>query len=270
MVEWSRYFKGDSSFEISKWVFDNIRIWDAHCHLGSDKDGMRLSAKELVKRMNAMNVEKAIVFPFNDPRRQKCFEIANDDIYKAWKDYPNRLIPFFRLNPNENCIGEIEKRVSQGFSGIKLHPRSQNFDLNAPNAMKIYEMAEDAGIPVLIHTGYGLLDVADKISRIVKTYKKLKLILGHSAFVDIENILKKASKPKVYKNVYFDVSTVKIFDLYDVLQNTKKSNIVYGSDMPYTDMEYSLEALIHMGVVLDVPLKDMEKILGKNLIRWFS
>ena len=63
----------------------------------------------------------------NDPRQGFCFEHPNDLIWAAFEAYPDRLLPFFRLNPNFPTREEYERRVAQGFRGIKLHPRSQSF-----------------------------------------------------------------------------------------------------------------------------------------------
>jgi len=172
------------------------------------------------------------------------------------------LIPFFRLNPHWKWEKEFSLRLEQNFKGIKLHPRAQHFDLTYSRVMKIYEKAEENSLAVLIHTGIGLGNIVEKMEKIAKTFPKLNIILGHSAFVDIEEAIKRLKK---YNNVYFDTSTIKIFDLYDLLSAVPASRIVYGSDMPYLDMQYSVEAIIHTCIILNVSLKKMEMIFSKNL-----
>src|SRR3989338_11313409 len=79
------------------------------------------------------------------------FSKLNDRIYEFYKKYPASIIPFFRLNPKTKWRKEYEKRVLQGFMGIKLHPRSQEFGIASNHVRKIYELAEKNRLPVLIH-----------------------------------------------------------------------------------------------------------------------
>src|SRR3989344_7960424 len=129
-MKWSKYFVADRAFEISTWVFENLENWDSHTHIGLDKDEMNMSLKDLLKNMKKYNIKKSILFPLNDTRDQ-TFNIANDEIYAAYKKHPKKFIHFFRLNPHSKWKDEFNLRVEQGFRGIKLHPRTQNFDLDS-------------------------------------------------------------------------------------------------------------------------------------------
>lgn len=261
-MEWSNYFVADKGFEMYKEIFDMLNVWDSHAHIGRDVDGESLSSRQLIKIMNRSYVEKAVIFPFNDPSKKHNFHRPNQIIYNAYKRRPDRLIPFFRLNPRQRWETEFSLRMKQKFKGLKLHPRSQRFDLLNPNVMKIYEKSEQEGLTILIHTGMGLENISDKLNEIAKTFPKLNIILGHAAFVDIKSAVKKLNK---HKNIFFDTSTIKIFDLYELLDTLSARKIVYGSDIPYYDMEYSVEVIVHTCLILNISIKKMEKIFHKNL-----
>ena len=45
-----------------------------------------------------------------------------------------RLVPFCRLDPNDGAVAEGSRCIELGARGIKLHPRSDEFLMDAPEA----------------------------------------------------------------------------------------------------------------------------------------
>ena len=181
--------------------------------------------------------------------------------------HPKKLVPFFRLNPRIGWKEEIKRRVEEGFMGIKLHPHSQNFGIASPQAMEIYAAAEHHDLPVLVHTGYGLNEISNELGDIIKNFPKLRLILGHAAFVDMDNIIKKLSKSKY---VVFETSATSVLDLYNLIDVADRNGIMFGSDMPYIDCGYSLESVVHVASTLNINMRDLGKILSWNAQKWFE
>ncbi len=264
MFKWAEFFVNTGSIEVYERL-DDAKIQDAHCHLGIDQDGHRMSTKTLLKKFDDGGIQKGVIFPLNDIIKQKCFEISNDRIYKAFSEYPDRFIPFFRLDPNSPVWKEeFERRVSQGFRGVKLHPRSQKFRIDFSEAKKIYELAEMEGLPMLMHVGFGLEDNTDKLLSIIKEYPDLKIILGHSAFVDIVNVLDSVFKNK---NVFFDTSVVKLYDLFFLMERMNPKRILYGSDIPYGEINFAVQSIVSVAVALGLNTNSIKDILGGNLER---
>ncbi len=67
-----------------------------------------------------------------------------------------RLVPYCRLDPAEDPVGEAERCLARGARGIKLHPRAQAFEFGTSAAGSIFAVARDAGVPILIHAGRGM------------------------------------------------------------------------------------------------------------------
>ena len=262
-----KYIMRDKTSRMYKAIYENLVIWDSHCHIGRDKDGHRLNAEQLIKRMDFAKVNKALVFPLNDPADNKTFTNSNDLVYKAWKKYPDRIAPFFRLNPHFKWREEFNKRVEQGFRGIKLHPRSQRFKLKFFKLKSIYKKAEELGLPILLHAGFGLEEVANDLKEILTSYPKLKLIIGHAGFVDLPEVIKKIAK---FDNVLFDTSVVRVYDLFDLLDKVDYRKIVYGSDVPYGEIDVSLETTIDCCLGVRKTANQIRHILGLNIMKWFK
>jgi uncharacterized protein len=247
-------------------IFSNVTIIDAHGHIGKDLDGHGIDEKTFISQMKSSHINKSIVFPLNEPMHGD-FSKANDRIFEFNKSYPDNIIPFFRLDPKTEWQKEYEKRVSQGFRGVKLHPRSQSFGLASEIVMELYGKAEKDNIPLLIHTGFGLDSIADDIEKVTKTFPKLRIILGHSAFVDLENTMNRVGKNN---NVLFDTSTLGIFDLLQLINTLDYTKIVFGSDVPYFDFDISLEMLVDTAIICNKNPTHIKAILGGNIQRWFK
>lgn len=265
-VHFPKTFFDRENFEAYEAIFSNVMIVDAHTHIGRDKDGHSIDEAEFLAGMKMAYVNMAIVFPQNESINN-AFSKANDRVYKFYKKFPQNIIPFFRLNPKSKWKREYTKRMMQGFRGVKLHPRSQHFGISSGYAMKVYERAEKNRLPVLIHTGFGLESVANDIKKVVDTFPKLRLILGHAAFVDLENTIKKVGNKE---NVLFETSTLRIFDLLKLINSVDYTKVVFGSDVPYYDFDLALEMLVDTAIISNKKPNQIKAILGGNVLKWFK
>ncbi|MBI2659841.1 amidohydrolase family protein [Candidatus Woesearchaeota archaeon] len=265
-LHFPKIFFDHENFEAYEKIFSNVVIVDAHTHIGRDKDGHGIDGQAFIRQMKMAHINKSIVFPLNEPLSRN-FTKSNESVYRFGRKYPDRIIPFFRLNPKSRWKKEYEKRVMQGFMGIKLHPRSQDFGIASSYAMKIYGRAEKSKLPVLIHAGFGLDNIADDIKKVIGNFPKLRLILGHSAFVDFEKTIKNTANSP---NVLFDTSTLRIFDLLRLINSVNYGRIVFGSDVPYYDFDIALEMLVDTAIICNKKPNEIKAILGSNILRWFK
>ncbi|GAB4244978.1 MAG: amidohydrolase family protein [Thermoleophilia bacterium] len=248
-------------------LLDGVEIWDIHGHIGCDIDGSVMSAAELVQRMDLLGVQKSIVFPMNDPNQGFCFSGPNEAVRQAHLAFPDRLIPFFRLNPNFDARSEYELRLSQGFKGIKLHPRSQAFEIAGPEVMRVYGWAERDGLPILIHTGRGAADVARSIRLIADRHPSLRLILGHSAAYELKDC---CARCRNCDWVLFDTSSMGKEKLRELLESVDPGKVVFGSDVPFDEQAEDLLHLLEVANDLDLERETLAAILGGNLRRWLD
>lgn len=261
-----RIFFDRENFEAYETIFSNVMVIDAHTHIGRDKDGHGIDEKSFIYKMRRAHINKAVVFPLNEPN-DIIFSKSNDRVCHFYKRFPKYIIPFFRLNPKKKWKKEYEKRLLQGFAGVKLHPRSQDFGIASYEAMKIYDRAEKNQLPVLIHSGFGLDNVSSDIKKVAYAFPKLRLILGHSAFVDLENTVKAVGNRN---NVLFDTSTLRIFTLLSLINSLDHTKIVFGSDVPYYDFDLALEMIVDTAIICNKNPNQIKAILGENILKWFK
>lgn len=267
MVSLNKYFIESENIGVYEQIFEGVYIIDAHSHIGVDRDGHSMTAVQLIRQLDKNGINESIIFPLNDPQAGLNYTMPNDRIFRAYKAYKDRFIPFFRLNPNNGWRDEFTLRVDQGFQGVKLHPRSQDFAITGSKVMKIYEKMEQSNLLLLIHAGFGLDYVAEELNIVAKTFPKLRIILGHGGFPDLQNVIKLLASRE---NVFFESSTMRVFDLLELLKHIPYKRIVFGSDIPYYDQTLALQMLIDSGSLARHGPGHIRSILGENIQRWLK
>jgi predicted TIM-barrel fold metal-dependent hydrolase len=259
----------DEAARLEPWrdLLQGMEIWDVHGHVGCDIDARQMSAAQRVEQLDALGFARSVVFPMNDPRQGFCFEHPNDLIWEAYQAFPDRLIPFFRLNPNFPSRVEYERRLAQGFQGIKLHPRSQSFRIAQPEAMTIYGWAEADGLPILVHTGKGAHQIAEDVKRVVDAHPALRLILGHSAAAELPHC---CSTCHSCDWILFETSTLDRDQLRELMGRIDPSKIAFGSDVPFRGPAEDLVRLLEAAAEVGLSAAELELILGGNLRRWLT
>ena len=209
---------------------DDIRVWDAHTHLGIDEDGFTQSPEELLAAMVAYGVERSFTFPLNDPDRFPAYRVPNDRVLEWAAASDGALVPFCRLDLTEEPIAEAERCLDAGACGIKLHPRAQFFDFGADGLNPVFELASERRVPILIHAGRGLPAIADDLRVLVEKHSGAQLILAHAAIADLEQI----SRTLVdHPNVLYDTSVWSTTDLRTLFASASPEQILFASDAPY-------------------------------------
>ena len=253
-----------------EWVQGKIpvgtQVFDAHTHVGMDVDGRAMTAAGLKGRMVAANVYRSIIFPLNDPNARDDFSGPNDVVWTAYEECPDAFVPFFRLNPHKSYEIEFERCMERGFRGLKLHPVSQEFDLDDARVVKLFEMSAEADLPVLIHAGFGMRRMVEPLLPTVDRLPHLRLILGHCAMVEVLAATRAFAD---HPNVLFETSVVKTMDLYVLFCSLNPARICYGSDIPYGDLPSTLHTTLGAADAAGLSEEDLAGVLSGNIRRWF-
>jgi uncharacterized protein len=252
---------------VRKKIPAGVQIFDAHAHIGADVDGRAMTAAGMKARLEAVGASHGIVFPFNDPNAREDYSGPNDIVWQAYEEYPDVFVPFFRLNPHKNYEVEFDRCLSRGFKGLKLHPVSQEFELDDKRVVKLLEMAAEAGLPVLMHTGIGMQRIVEPLVPTVERLPDLRLILGHAAMIELLAAVRAFSG---HPNVLFETSVVKAKDLFVLFRSLDPSRICYGSDIPYGDLPSTLHATLAAADAADLSEEEISGVLSGNIRRWFA
>jgi hypothetical protein len=203
---------------------------DAHTHLGVDEDGRSLDLDGLIEVLDEIGSQtRACVFALHDPDRRPAYRRPNDRVLDWARASGGRLVPYCRLDPSDDPVGEAERCLARGARGIKLHPRAQSFGFGDPAAESIFAVARDAGVPILIHAGRGMPTMAP-LADLALRYPEVALVLAHAGIAD-QGIF--ATRLAEHPAVYYDTSCFSPVDVVELFARVPAERIVFASDAPY-------------------------------------
>ena len=213
-------------------------VIDAHNHLGGpDKgDGMTQAADDIITRMDAAGIHKAVVFPFNDEDPGISFSRSNDQVYSDVAGNPDRLIGFGRLDPNqgEQAVAEARRCVVElGLSGIKLHPQAQKFAIDSMTVYMITEWvaAVRPDIPIIFDNGKPT-SPNKLIGDLAGAFPKVTFILAHMRGGDFIEVT------AAHDNIYIQTTGVPQVEVVQkCVDELGADRVMMGSDSPYHSME---------------------------------
>lgn len=270
--------------------FDDLKIIDFHVHVGlkehwheSLHDYQRSAQTEFYDRyeeltnpakfaayLKSHNIEKAVILPEISPITSGV--VPNEYVFEFCQDR-EVLLPFCTVNPSltDNPEQDIKNYIQVGAKGIKLYPSYNHFYPNQKQLYPVYELAQEHGLPVLIHTGSSVfkgskIKFADPIhlDDIASDFPDLVLLMAHSGRgIWYE---KAFFLSRLHPNLYMEISGLPPKNLLKYFPDLEKNidNVVYGSDWPgIKSISINIEAVKHLHLRAD----SIRKILYENAAR---
>ncbi len=149
----------------------------------------------------------------------------------------------------DNFKAEIDRMISLGLEGVKIHPDIQGVNIDDERLLKLYSYIEDK-IPLYLHMGDWRdeykFSKAERLVKVTKMFPKLRVVAAHfGSYRDWDNAKILADIP----NVWFDssscshiISPKKAKELINVFGSER---IMFGSDypvkLPSNEFEYFMK-----------------------------
>ena len=209
----------------------------------------RPTAQDIAEHYRARRM-MAVVFPVDHELATGQPRVPNEEVAEAAAASPDVLIPFASIDPARGRAGVEEARrliADHGMRGFKFHPNIQGFFPNDRMAYPLYEVAAEAGVPVLFHTGHSGIGsglpggggIRLKYSQpiyvddVAVDFPDLKIVLAHPSFPWTDEAISIAMhKP----HVFIDLSgwSPKYFppQLVQYANTLLKHQVLFGSDYP--------------------------------------
>lgn len=176
---------------------------------------------------------------------------------------------FGTMHPDYDDIeGEVDRIISLGLKGIKLHPDFQEFNADDPKMFKIYSVIEGR-LPLLIHAGDERYDFSSpkRIANILAAFPKLKVVAAHlGGYASWD----KVKEHLLGKDVFFDTSSalwrLSKEEALDIIKRHGTDKILFGSDYPVTSQKDELVRFFNLGL----SEKENADILFNNARRFLN
>jgi uncharacterized protein len=226
-------------------------------------------------------VEVSAVFTIARSRHE-VDPAENDGVAAFVADAPSRRIGFLSIHPEvDGALGELERaRTDLGLKGIKLGPNYQDFDPLGDAALRVYEVAERHGLPVLFHQGASPVREAPLryahpllMDEIAIRFPELRIVMAHMGHPwQRETIVTIRKHP----HVYADVSALfyRPWSCYEGLRLATEwgvlDKLLFGSDFPVATPAETAAGLrrvndpIERTALPPVPLDKVEELIERD------
>lgn len=244
---------------IAKKATENvIHFYDLKEGLG-DKCG---TCKVLIECGKQANIEKFVILPValkaNTVRHVNELALEEVNLHKE-------LYGFGTIHASmDNILEEVEFIKNSGLKGVKIHPDTQQFNIDDERLFPMYDYLQDK-LPMMIHCGDPRYDFSHprRLKRVLDNFPKLTVIGAHLGgwmlFDEALELLKDTS-------CFVDMCSSHMFMpeglIKKYINGYGADRVLFGSDFPLWDPVKEAEYLIN----LDIPYEQKEKIAYKNAL----
>jgi predicted TIM-barrel fold metal-dependent hydrolase len=192
----------------------------------------------------------------------------NTGVAEVVARHPDRFWGWIFLNPKDNiqAVAELDRWSSvPGMIGLKLHPYWHQFPLQT--AAELLGKAEAAGMPVLVHLGFG--SHGDYLW-LLKSYPLLKVIFAHAGIPYFKSLWPWLRE---HPGAFVDLSSPHLSESFvrKAVRSLGAAKCLYGTDSPYgfgaSAGNYDYGRVLGWVQRLPVSDQDRQLIMGENFLR---
>lgn len=229
------------------------------------------TAGDTVRKMDEAGIDRAVCL--NIATRPGQENTINNCAAETNRQYGGRLIAFGSVHPDcEDPLAELDRIVSLGIKGVKLHPDYQGFMSDDKKLFPLYDYLSGTDLIVTFHSGWDCYspelvhNPPERALKVAKAFPKLKMCLAHFGALrmweEVYDLLAGT------ENIVFDTSMAASFGLPEetarkIISRHGEDRILLGSDCPWEDPAASVRYVESLGL----PDGTTEKILGGNAAR---
>lgn len=264
-----------------------MRIIDAHCHIypggiarkavdavdkfydGLPSDHYDGTVETLIKSGNAAGISRFIVHSVATKPEQVGH--INQFIARSAEASDGAFTGMGTMHlDSDDLRRDFRALRALGLRGVKLHPDIQRFNADDPRAMKIYEMCEEAGLPVCVHTGDYRYDYSNppRIANILRAFPRLHFIGAHFGGWSVWEAA--ARELSDFDNIIVDSSSsfyaLKPEQAKALIRIWTPERVMFGTDYPLWPQKPDIEYLLK----LDLTDADYERIFWRNAAELFG
>ena len=233
----------------------------------TEEDG---SVARLQNRIAQTNITRCVVHSV--AVRPGTVQSINDFIADTCAEHPE-FVGFMTLHQNtEDVAAEIERACGLGLKGIKLHPDTQQVNMDDDRLMRVYEIAEQKGLPIIIHCGDYRYDYSHprRLQRILHEFPDLVVNAAHFGGWSVQDY---ALEFLEHEKCYLDMSSSMRYlgprRTRELVEAYGFDRILFGSDFPMWSPSSELDTFRALGFANDAYERmcwfNTERFLGMDL-----
>ncbi len=153
----------------------------------------------------------------------------------------DRIIPFGSVNPySDDYRRDIDLIVSYGLKGIKLHAEYQEFIVNSPEMLRIYDYAFEKGLIILQHSGFDIAyqppyrSTPAMFADVMRQMKGGVMVAAHLGGVKMwDEVLELLCGTDIYLDTSQGVDYYTKKQFIDIVNAHGADKILFGTDSPW-------------------------------------
>ncbi len=168
--------------------------------------------------------------------------------------------------------GEIERCVSLGLQGVKIHPDIQGVDINDKRLLPLYDILQSRNLPVYLHMGDNRpeyqFSATEKLLDVLNNFPGLRAVAAHLGGYSVWE----SAVPLLAgrENIMYDTSSAlwAISSEYagKIINKLGAENVMFGTDYPVKNTREELDRFF----AIKLSEKEREDILWNNAIRFLG
>jgi len=261
------------------------RIIDCHCHIYPDAIAERAVAgtsgfyglpskyngriSQLYELGTRLGVDHYVVFSVATTPHQTAS--INEFIARAVAESNGSMTGLGTVHPDSQTVeADIDHLQQLDLRGVKLHADIQAIAADDPRCMKIYEICQERGLPVLLHTGDHRFDYSNprRVARVLEQFPNLTVLGAHlggwSVWEEAERVLPRF--PTFYVDCSSSMYALPPEKTLEIIRTYGAERVLYGTDFPMWPMEKEIRDFF----ALELTEEERELILHRNAERLFG
>lgn len=248
-------------------MIKGFTVYDAHCHIYPHKilpravtatadfygeppfhDG---TVEQLLKAGTDSGIDRFIIQSVATTKTQ--VKSINEFIASEVSG-DKRLIGLGTVHPESDDMEADIKHIKElGLHGIKIHPDIQGFAADCAGFEKAYDVCEELGLPVLMHTGDKRYDYSNpnRIAPLLKRRPRLTVIGAHFGGWSIWE--RAVNELCGFENFYVDTSSAVCYitpeKSREIIRRYGADRVLFGTDYPLHSVAREVEMITALGLV---------------------
>lgn len=255
-------------------------VIDAHCHIYPEKIAAKAAQSTgnfygespyadgtvdfLLTEGMDVGIDHFVVQSVATTPRQ--VQSINEFIARSVSQSNGRMTGLGTLHPDSiDQAGDVEHLLELGLHGVKLHPDIQDFKVDDPKCLAIYELCAQKGLPILMHTGDHRYDNSNpnRILPILQAYPQLTLIGAHFAGWSVwERSVQLSGLPNLYVDCSSTMPYLSSDRVVELIHRFGADRVLFGTDYPLWSPEKELKSFMS----LELTNEERCLILSENVI----
>ncbi len=225
-----------------------VHVIDSHTHVDEyEAFGWFDPPEAIIELMDEAGIGQAVVMTYADAPVLKPDALRY--LHDACKRYPDRLIPYARINPHADGAAALleEAIVGLGMKGLKIHQESVTASAHHKSVVKLVKKAAEFDAPVLFHSGDEPLSLPQQFKELAERAPEATIILAHmGGYHHTDDAIRLCER---YENLLLDTSACPYpHKIREAIERLGAHRVLFGSDGPGCNPKLELRKITRLGL----------------------